>query len=400
MNIQFLTPKIISYSNKADIKRNRPVTSSNLTDLNRDTVSFSGRYSNVGNTLADYMEASLALQTPRLKRIATTYLDVLESVVNKLKDEGFSMDRAYCEKHPVKSPQSYTSKIVRSGKFKVPDTIRATIFCNDLYDLEKLNNKLLPEMEQRGYVVAKTEMPMNDLIKRGFKPNALEAEKSDSIYINVPDLDIRLEDAASQAHKLNPKYRYCIGNPQKSGYEDIQIRFVRDFDKKKAPIQHELIVLFGPEYSSAKHQEYEHVYKHIRNFEKLHASFDDASVNSKKANRYMDLIKLMFRGKVSEKLFLNAKNKDLYGINEELPITFGECDKNLFNSYFRGLRTALSDYYSELKKTASSLVAKRLLAKNAKDDMQILADMQEGLSQTIKRYNYENDIKNLLNANN
>ena len=398
MNIQPITFKIPSCSKSLDNVHSSNVIHSNLKPLNADTISFSGGYARVGNTLADHMEASLAAQTPRLKRIATTYLDVLESVVNKLKEFGFSMDRVYCEKHPVKSPESYTSKIVRSGKFKVPDTIRATIYCNDLYDLEKLNKYLLPEMEQRGYVVAKTEMSMKELIKRGYKPTAYEAEKSNNIFMNIPDLDIRLENAAEQVNKLDPQYRYCIGTPQKSGYEDIQIRFVRDFDKKKSPIQHELIVLFGPEYSSAKHQEYEYVYKYIRDFEKLHTNFNDNTMNGKKANRYIALIKQMFTGKVSEKLFLNAKNKDLYGINDELPITFAEIDQKLLKSYFGGLKECLNNSYIEAKKAAAPMHLKRTLAKNVKEDLRTLSEMQEGLSKTMERYNYENDLKNLLNT--
>lgn len=47
MNIQFLTPKIISYSNKADIKHKSSVNSSNLANLNCDTVSFAGKLDNV-----------------------------------------------------------------------------------------------------------------------------------------------------------------------------------------------------------------------------------------------------------------------------------------------------------------------------------------------------------------
>ena len=49
----------------------------------------------------------------------------------------------------------------------------------------------------------------------------------------VPDLDIRLEDVSDQITKLSPELRYSIGKPQKSGYEDLQMRFIRDFDKKK-----------------------------------------------------------------------------------------------------------------------------------------------------------------------
>ena len=45
----------------------------------------------------------------------------------------------------------------------------------------------------------------------------------------VPDLDIRLEDVSDQITKLSPELRYSIGKPQKSGYEDLQMRFYPRF---------------------------------------------------------------------------------------------------------------------------------------------------------------------------
>ena len=121
-------------------------------------------------------------------------------------------------------------------------------------------------------------------------------------------------------------------------------------------------------------------------------------MNGKKANRYIALIKQMFTGKVSEKLFLNAKNKDLYGINDELPITFAEIDQKLLKSYFGGLKECLNNSYIEAKKAAAPMHLKRTLAKNVKEDLKTLSEMQEGLSKTMERYNYENDLKNLLNT--
>ena len=93
------TPNNISASN------NYP----NLKPLAKDSVSFTGIPS-AGAKVSDFLEAQVAADTPRLMRIATTFLDVLESVASKLKDKGFSMDRAYCERSPVKRPDSYASK--------------------------------------------------------------------------------------------------------------------------------------------------------------------------------------------------------------------------------------------------------------------------------------------------
>jgi len=126
-----------------------PVVRSKHKALNADTVTFTGGIPKVGMTIADHLEARVAADSERLNRIATVYLDVLESVSFRLKDKGFAFDRAYCELNPVKSPTSYVSKIKRSKTFKVPDTIRATIYCSDPYDLTKLSEGLLPEMQKR-----------------------------------------------------------------------------------------------------------------------------------------------------------------------------------------------------------------------------------------------------------
>ena len=153
MNIQSITPSyFVNNSNiyNQHVNANNHIMPKYSNRLSSDTVSFSGSMSKV----SDFLEAQIGADTPRLSRIATTYLDVLESVAFRLKDLGFSFDRTYCELSPVKSPKSYTSKVVRSGNFKVPDTIRATLYCNNPYDLSLLNDALLPEMKKRGYVLS------------------------------------------------------------------------------------------------------------------------------------------------------------------------------------------------------------------------------------------------------
>lgn len=393
MNISILPHFQTRFKTQENNPHNSNVMPSNLSGLMADTVSFSGARRSVSK-VADHLEAQVAAECPRLERIATTYLDVLESVAFRLKEKGFSFDRAYCEMNPVKSPESYTSKVVRSGKFKVPDTIRATLYCNNVYDLDSLNT-LLVEMKKRGYVLADTEMSVKDLMKRGYIPTANEVENP-SIEKIVPDLDIRLEDVSDQVTKLPPELKYSIGKPQKSGYEDIQMRFVRDFDKKKNPIMHELIVLFGPEYSMAKHEESQRVYSHLRLFSELNMKFTDKKIgsHSQKANRYIDLINQMFRGKVSQKLFLNAKNKDLYEIKDEIPITFSETDLSMLDNYFSGLHDRVSSAYKEAKKAASvSDTAKRQLTKELKQDRITLSTIKENLRKTADYYNYQADLQ-------
>ena len=235
MNITIFNSQRVNYNktNPRISHNSNTVMPSNLSGLKADTVSFGIRApKKCSHTIGDALEAQMEANLPRFQRIATTYLDVLESVAFKLKDRGFSFDRAYCELSPVKSSKASKSKVIRSGTFKVPDQIRATIYCDDPYNLDKLN-LLLAEMKKRGYVLAETDMPIKDLIKRGYIPTAQEAENLNARKI-IPDLDIRLEDKVSeQITKLPPELRYSIGKPQKSGYEDIQMRFIRDFDPKK-----------------------------------------------------------------------------------------------------------------------------------------------------------------------
>ena len=397
MNITLLNTPSINYRNNylKNSHNSNTVMPSTLTGLKADTVTFTSRYHQKSvHTIGDALEAQMEANFPRLQRIATTFLDVLESVAFKLKDHGFSFDRAYCELSPVKSPKASKSKVIRSSSFKVPDQIRATMYCDDPYDLDKLN-LLLSEMKKRGYVLANTDMSIKDLMKRGYIPNPKEAKNLDATKL-VPDLDIRLDDEVSEhITKLPPELRYSLGKPQKSGYEDIQMRFVRDFDTKKNPVQHELIVLFGPNYSLAKHNESSDVYSSLRLFDELHMPTpkDKDGSNAHKAERYMDLIKQMFRGKISEKLFLNAKNKDLYDIQDEIPITFTERDISLFENYFNGLRARLHSAYADAKKEATVPSIKRQFTKDYKEDKEKLDTIQTSLRAAIEKYNYQSDLK-------
>lgn len=397
MNILPIIQKLQTQNSaqKVSLNNSHVIQTKYCNTLAKDTVSFCGTPSM--SKVSDFVEAQIGAESGRLNRIATTYLDILESVAFRLKDKGFSFDRSYCELHPVKSPESYTSKIVRSGKFKVPDTIRATLYCKNPYDLSLLNDALLPEMKKRGYVLADTEMSVKDLIKRGYIPTDEEL-KNTSIEKIVPDLDIRLdvEDVAEQVTKLDPALRYSISKPQKSGYEDIQMRFIRDFDKKKNPVQHELIILFGPHTAVAKGEESNRVYNHLRSFGELRVDLNNKTIGSHsyRAGRYIDLINQMFRGKVSEKLYLNAKNKDLYDITEEVPISFSETDVSMFENYFSGLRDRITSVYSEAKKGATiSDSAKKQLTKDLRHDRTLLTKIHDSLRETIEYFNYQHDLK-------
>lgn len=393
MNILSITPALSRANHLNSINspvQNKNVTVPKLNNLSKDTVSFSG-IGGASSKVSDFLEAQVAADTPRLRRLAITYLDILESVAFRLKDKGFSFDRAYCELNPVKSPKSYSSKIVRSGKFKVPDTIRATLYCNNPYDLDSLNS-LLTEMKKRGYVLGTEKMTIKDLMKRGYIPTEEEAKKLD-LEKTVPDLDIRLDDVADQVTKLPEELKYSIGKPQKSGYEDIQMRFVRDFDSRKNPVSHELLIVFGPNYSKAKHAESSFIYTPLRELDELHVDLSNKTIgsHSQKASRYIDLIKQMFRGKVSEKLFLNAKNKDLYDLSDSIPISFSETDVNMFENYFSGLNDRVSSVYKEARKAPKITDSeKKQLAKDLRSDKTLLNKVHDNLKKAIS-HNFDAD---------
>ncbi len=393
MKIYSITPKITQINNIKNDKNSKigKFSSSNLTPLDKDTVSFSGSAS-----IAEHLENQIFADSSRLQRIATLYLDVLESVVVKLKDKGFSIDRAYCELNPVKSPKSYVSKVVRSKTLNVPDAIRATVYCNDPYDLSKITEGLLPEMEKRGYVLSTTDMSIKDLIKRGYVPTPEELINPETTFKKIPDIDFRLEDVSPQVTILPEELKYSIGKPQKSGYEDIQMRFIRNYEKKRTPVQHELIILFGPNTAMAKHEESEMVYSHLRNFNELRMKFDDSKIGSIgfKTKRYISMIEEMFRGKVSKKLFENAKNKDYSEIPYEIPIYFNDYDTSLFENAFSSIRKGLRISYNDSKKAAeNSLIALKELEKDQRHDMDLIKDIKNKLKRTIEHYNYKNDLK-------
>lgn len=395
MNITSISPALSSYKNTLDNKTNinnkHFIQPKYKNTLAQDTVSFTARPMQI----SDFFAQNISDNMGRFGRLATTYLDILESVALRLGDDGVSFDRAYCELHPVKSPESYTSKVLRSGSFKVSDAIRATLYVKNPYDLSLLNDKILPEMQKRGYVLAHTDIPHEELIKRGYLTPPGGNLQTAKVY-RLPDLDIRLENARENIYQLSPHLRYSISKPQVSGYEDIQMRFIREFDKKKNPVQHELIILFGPNYAHAKQLEYDRVYKFLREFHELRMKFSDETLgsHSQKASRYISLIQQMFRGKVSEKLFLNAKNKDLYDLSDEVPINFSETDIKMFESYFSGLKDRLASCYKEEKKHAEvSESALKQLNSDLRHDRTLLKKVQDNLRETIEYFNHQSGLK-------
>lgn len=343
----------------------------NLQPLNQDTVNFTGAVL----PMKEAAESSYGSEIPRLKRLATVFLDALESTANALKKDKISFDRAYANKHAVKSAKSTADKAERQKNFEVLDRVRSTLYVDNPYDVTKLN-KILVEMKQRGYVL-----------------DNINKHEPDKEFI--PDIDLRLEDINEEnLGKLSPQLQSRVSHPCKSGYEDIQMRFIRDYVDKSKQVPHELLLLFGPNYAKAKSLEEDLVYNPLRDLDEIHISFENiTNKNTKKIHAYKDLICKMLRGKISQKLFLNAKNKDFYKINDEAVIKFSPDDIIAFNNYFNGLKVSVSRYYSAEARRSFSQKAKREIEKSRKHDLKIINKSHETLTKTIQYFNKLDTLK-------
>lgn len=394
MNITLLTPKFTNYTaqRRENSHNSTPVMHSKLSPLSADTVSFTGakdkatkavkkQVESKAVTLLDFIGARYEeLDFPRYESISEAYLNTLSAVCTRLSNLGFTYDEAYNSQCPVKSVDSYLSKMKRSKSFTVFDPVRATIYNKDLYNLDNLTaflSEMLP-----GYIPYKTDVPLVKLMKRGYIPSVEELQ-SGAKTVKVTDLDFRLNNEQLDVENMPEPLRPFVSGPLKSGLEDIQLRFIRTCDKDNPnPVYHELLIMFGPHSTIAKHQEHRDVYQWVRLFDEFEVPLEETSLqtHSGKALTYMERISEMFRGKVSQKLFLNAKNKDCLGIQEESRIVFTEEDLNLFRGYFNGLNDRLLSVYKSLGRSQE---VKEMKSR----DFERLATIREGLKATINLYN-------------
>lgn len=453
MKITLLTPNTFFFSNnRGNSNRIKNARANNLAPLSADTVSFTGRIPKPAtNTVVDFLEEQFVQKAVQLVSLADDYLAADERVAKRLAHLGFSFDRTYCELNPVKTKKSYRSKISRSKDLKVPDTIRDTVYCKDPYDLSKLD-LYLKEKEAEGYVVAMEEKELISLMKRGYDPTEeiqalskylkgtksqkskqqlirtfknkgydtkevnrmlneilkLDHEPSNSEYLEFvghlnkenPNLDIRLDDVKDKIYLLPKKYQYCIGSPQKSGYEDIQIRFVRKSDvegkSRKTPELHETIILFGRNYAEAKHRESERVYSFLRGFGELNIQkflenkkYDGLTAPLK---TLIDKVETFFRGEVSTKEFSNAKGIDYGGLDDALDITFNSKDEAKLEEIFDKIMLSTQLIYEKLKFHANT-IGKNSLQKKEGQDLEMLSGIRTGLKDTIKTYQKEARLK-------
>ena len=395
MNITLLTPKFTNYTiqRRENSHNSTPVMHSKLSPLSADTVSFTGAKDKAAKavkkqveskavTLLDFIGARYEeLDVPRYERISDLYHNTLSAVCTRLSNLGFTYDEAYNSQCPVKSVDSYLSKMKRSKSFTVLDPVRGTIYNKDLYNLDNLT-AFLNEMRAAGYIPYKTDVPLVKLLKRGYIPS-VEDLQSGAKTVKVTDLDFRLNNEQLDVENMPEQLRPFVSGPLKSGLEDIQLRFIRTCDKDVPnPVYHELLLMFGPHSTLAKHQEHRDVYQWVRLFDEIEVPLEETSLqtHSGKALTYMDRISEMFRGKVSQKLFLNAKNKDCLGINEESKIGFTEEDLKLFRGYFSGLNDRMRSVYKGMGRSRAVLAMKER-------DMERIATIRAGLKDTINIYN-------------
>lgn len=428
----------------------------NLAPLQSDTVSFgsakfivksrgsSYRTKNFQTrTIRDALIEQYILDNPRLSRIATTYHALLQSVIGNTKGVFEISDNI---EHLVKSPEAIVEKIIRSGNMKVPDTIRATAFCKNIYDMDNLLLLLDKMKDPCGYVVDKVPMKVADLMKRGYIPfdeermvmkylkspkdkdvrqevreffknngydvkevrkllddlKKLDKEPTKEEFLEafsqmqkqVPDIDIRLSpEKITPEHikKLPEELRYFVSKPQSSGYEDIQIRFKRNYvADSKNDLPHELIIVFGKNYYDAKTRESHYIYSNLRRFKELtvqrylsNPRYDAVTENIKAC---ISSIEKMFRNEVSSKEFSNARNKDFVGNNLVDKIKFTEQDVKTLDDNMRTLMREIGKPYS----AAMNRLAKNRrnpLKTSLRKDRDTLREIHEGLTDAINDYN-------------
>lgn len=401
MNILSLNFQANYGYNKPASYRQKYLIPKQETAISQDTVSFK----RAGLMFQDALEKSAEHRMERLEREATRFKDILESVASTLSKHGVSFIRSYNEKNCVKSPKSVVSKVKRAKTFILPDRIRATLFCNQLYDLSVLNDYILPELKKRGYIVNESEIPIEDLKLRGFVPIGEDENKSE---ILMPDIDIRLADVKSQIDKLDDKYAFTISAPQKSGYEDIQIRFINIDDKRKNPTPHELILLFGKNYAREKHYDSEKIYSVTREFKNLNIwqrKSSNTDIHLEKVKRYIDLISKTLSSEITSKAYENAKNMDVYGIENPLPIKmqskdiellFGIENKKDSKNYYDEIINNINLYYNKAIETQKKFKNDGIVLKlqrERKADLEKLKDIKKGLIEAIDFYNKGKNLK-------
>lgn len=334
-----ITPKFQIFQNKQEWEHNRSVMHSNLNGLNADTVSFSGKIpQKTANIFSDAVEQSYFAQLHKFIDYAKAFHIGLRNACAKVADDGFVYDKAYNEKHLVKSSESYVDKFERQGF--VQDAIRGTVYWLDQQNIPALK-KFLAAMREEGYEIAMLKKYNSETNK----------------FYRVPDLEIRQNGIKPEDLEiLDPSlHKAEISKPRSSTYSDYQMRFIpinqKGRDINKQPL--ELIILYGPHYAKAKELESKYVYNITRKLNKLHinleANYHEKSPGRRIANN-IDVIKTRLREDISKPLFTNAYITDakLRG-EEKLPVVISKIHADMLNGYMSGIRQKIPMYYKEAR---------------------------------------------------
>lgn len=449
MNINLFTQRFspLQNLNKSNSQNNNYYTptikNNKLAPLKADTVSFTAaKFVLKPRVFGDALEDQFTLEGPRLKAIGRVFHAVSKDIADGSNGIFKISDNI---EHLVKDPKTRVKKIIRSGEMKVHDILRLTAYCKDPYNFDSLLY-FIREMEVCRYILDKVPIEMSKLIKRGYIPTEEENmimahlanpkdkeikkqimpyfkekgyyteeikelidelkhldhmpshdefyELFEKVSKKIPDLDIRLSSklvTPEQIKKLPEEYRYCITKPQSSGYEDIQMRFVRSYVKEKEnQIPHEMIILFGENYQNAKTRESHYVYSNLRKFKELGVRrfFDNEKFDSEtaKVKLYIELIENMFRNNISKNEFTNAKNKDYLGEKKEIEIKFSDNDFVLLKGYIEGLLKEIGKPYTKAINKQSKNKRKPLEDAKKADKLKI-REIHESLKETIEAYN-------------
>ena len=384
--------------------------------LAKDTVSFTASpMQKSGELIKEALSMSYKRRLPDYNVAGTKLKDTLSAIAEKFKGYGVTFDRAYCDKATVKSEDSFFSKFIRSGEPPL-DKVRSTLFVENLYDLKFINDKILPEFERRGYKILQS-------------PDKTLGRK---VLSKKPDFAVRLNGITEKdAKNLDPELRGGIGHGQKSGYEDIQLRLIDTTVAKSKQEPLEVLLIFGKNYANAKHDESKYVYNIIRALSGvLHISqVKEPAVHSPAARvlNNIGIISEMLRGNISKPLFINAKNKDFYHDNFELPIELSSTSCKTLTGLLQGIRTKIPEHYREQVALVKSVdydkeIVKKIKAspdykeradktvfaedvKNARkeilaqlrtqkaEDLKLICEVQEEMAKTIEKYGVKENAK-------
>jgi len=407
-----ITPSFnISRCNARQRNENNPIMNSHIASVGTDTVSFSGNKTKaveqVTNTFEDLFKDYYEKVLPEHEIMGRRFVNALKSVAEDLKEYGFVFPKGV-EDNAIKGKSSYLDKWRRSGS-KPMDPVRSTLYTPNLYDLDLFLNKLLPAMEDNGY-------------KLHLIPEETSGKKVKSWMF---DLDFRLKDLDPEVvAKLPPEFKKCIGKPQKSGYEDIQIRFVDVTVKPKDRIPQELIILFGENYAKAKNDEHYYVYEITRDLcDKLRvAKFENPPLHSpeKRVQDNVKILRDLLNNTISKPLYINAKAQDFYGEKPPLSVGLSKAQVDTLTGLMEGIRQKVSLFYkreidnlnepnlaeemekfvssipkfadkpdktiyvSELLETTEALTT--MLKKQRSEDLKIVRDAQKRLQETIEKF--------------